>query len=117
MLNSKRTATVAAALALAGAVPAPSALAAPQNLQSPDAQDAAQGRYLGPSPVYQDFRSGDARDAADPQAPSVAESPPAESTGFDWASAGIGAAAGTGLIVLALGLGTGGRRRTLARHG
>jgi hypothetical protein len=99
MLNQKRTAAVVAALALVGVAPAPLALAQSQDLRTPDATDAAHGRYLGTSPSVR------------PQ------SPPVETTGFDWTSAGIGAGAGTGLIVLALALGTGGRRRTLARNG
>lgn len=117
MLNSKRTAAAVAALALAGALPAQSALAAAQSLQSPDAVDAAHGRYLGSSPGFQDFRSPDALDVANPPAPTVGQSPLAQPAGFDWESAGIGAAAGTGLIVLALAVGTGGRRRFVARHG
>jgi len=110
MLNSKTTAALVAAIALAG--PAPAALA-----QSPDAIDASQGRYPGESPTFQDLRSPDARDVTTPDdAPSVTQSPIAQPGGFDWESAGIGAAAGTGLIVVALALGTGGRRRTLARR-
>jgi hypothetical protein len=110
MLNHKTTAALVAAIALAG--PAPAALA-----QSPDAIDAAQGRYPGSSPAFQDLRSPDARDVTQPEAPSVTPSPIAQPEGFDWESAGIGAAAGTGLIVIALALATGGRRRTLLRQG
>ena len=116
MLNHKRTAAIVAALALAGAGPAPSALAQTQDFRSPDAIDASQGRYLGTPRTPQDLRSPDARDAARHYAPTVTESPITQPTGFDWESGAIGAAAGTGLMVLALALAVGGRRRTLARQ-
>ena len=110
MLNPKKTAAAVVALALAGALPAAPAFAVPQDLRSPEARDAAQGRYPGTHPPIQDVRSN-------PQAPTVAESRSVEPTGFDWVSAGIGAAGGTGLIVVALALGAGGRRRLITRNG
>jgi hypothetical protein len=117
MLNHKRTAAIAAALALAGAGPVPSALAQTQDFRSPDAIDASQGRYPGVTRLHQDVRSPDARGADTHYAPAVMESPIAQPTGFDWESAAIGAAAGIGLMVVALALAFGGRRRALVRQG
>jgi hypothetical protein len=87
----------ACTLALASVLFPASALAG-QDLRSPDARDAADGRYLG---QYQDLRSPDARDAA--RGVTVVSSAPAaqpsSGAGVDWPSAGIGAA-GFGALVL-----------------
>jgi hypothetical protein len=114
MLNHKTTAAIVAAIALAG--PAPAALA-----QSPDAIDAAQGRYPGSSPTFQDLRSPDARDVAQStqdlrspdardaatRAPVGHEPIPAPRVirvvpgGFDWGDAAIGAGGMLGLVLIA----------------
>jgi hypothetical protein len=104
---------------VAGAAMAPVA-AAQQDLRSPDARDAA----LRPENT-QDLRSADAREAARqaelPQdlrlpdtrdgaegrgletAPIVEFVEVAETNGFDWADAGLGAAAGIGLVLVGVG--------------
>ena len=98
------------ALALALAVPSAALAQSGTDLRSPDTRDAAAG-VTGPSSV-QDLRSPDARDAAI-QTSSLAgttsetNAVPAVETvvvddGFEWGSAGIGAAAALA-IVLALG--------------
>jgi hypothetical protein len=101
-----------------------------QDLRSPDAVDAA--REAGDAPsvapppssvassaeeAYQDMRSPDARDAAEGYAPTIdvehvtdGSSAP---SGFDWVSAAIGAAAGTGLLIMLLAAGGLARRRPL----
>ena len=89
-----------------------------QDLRSPDARDAAEGRYLGMSRPRQDLRSPDTRDTASPHVATVRDSPAVEPAGFDWASAALGAVAGTGLMLLALALAGPARRRpSHARNG
>jgi hypothetical protein len=86
------------ALALAGALAAPSAAGA-QDLRSPDARDAA---------TPQDLRSPDARDVAT-RAPVGHEPIPAPRIirvtpdRFDWGDAGIGAGGTIGLVLIATG--------------
>ena len=111
----------------ATALATPSALA--NDLRSPDARDAAvqaQHRraidtggvrapswlspFAGEAPTWtggfdaQDLRSPDARDAARPVAPApvpaALDNDPAH--GFDWTAAGIGAAGGLALVVIAV---------------
>jgi hypothetical protein len=123
MFNTDRKALgagLAAALTLA-VTAAPAALAAPIDLRSPDARDAAAA-----SQRAIDLRSPDARDAAQP-GQIVVTGPPAwpanpqpvtrprvvassASSGLDWGSAGIGAAAGVGACAISL-VGVGGLRR------
>jgi hypothetical protein len=69
------------------------------DLRSPDARDAASGRYLGS--VHADLRSPDARDAATrtPVIVRVVPGPAASDPGLSWDSAAIGALAGAGLLV------------------
>jgi hypothetical protein len=83
------------------------------DLRSPDARDTTQAASPG-----EDRRSPDARDIPAPafESEPIADVPAAPS-GFDWISAAIGAAAGTGmLLVLMAFLGSGGltgrRQRT-----
>jgi hypothetical protein len=97
---------LATALILA-AMASPAALARPADLRSPDARDSAQPAQVvvaGPPtwPVNQ-------QPVAGPRA--VASAP---SSGLDWASAGIGAAAGLGACAIALA-GIGVLRRRVAR--
>jgi hypothetical protein len=85
----------------------PAAHAQPIDLRSPDARDAGQPTHVvvaGPPtwPVNQ-------QPITRPHA--VASAP---SSGLDWGSAGIGAAAGIGAVAIAL-VGMGGLRRLLAR--
>jgi hypothetical protein len=90
------------------------AAATAQDLRSPDARDAAQGRYLSATPAgLQDLRSPDARDAAqgrylsatpvgaqDLPAPARSDTAPA-ARGLDWPSAAIGAVMFGGLVLVA----------------
>jgi hypothetical protein len=97
---------LATALTLAAA-PSPAALARPLDLRSPDARDAAQPAHVvvaGPPtwPVNQ-------QPVTRPRAVATASS-----SGFDWSSAGIGAAAGLAAFAIAL-VGIGGLRRRVAR--
>jgi hypothetical protein len=75
------------------------------DLRSPDARDAAR-QAAGQGLPRQDLRSPDARDAADGYRPTLEPQPaadqPSSPSGFDWASAAIGAAAGTGLLLILL---------------
>jgi hypothetical protein len=97
--------TRSAALGLAIA-----ALAAPAASADPHGQDP---NYPLPETTYQDLRSPDARDAADGRgtfnAPEVtvvkvpAAQPAPASDGLDWGDAGIGAAGVLGLVLVALG--------------
>lgn len=117
------TALTGAALASALIVAGASADEGYQDLRSPDAVDAA--RAAGdPPPVaeYQDLRSPDTRDHAEDYQPTVAPQPaveaPSSQSGFDLVSAAIGAAAGTGFVIVLLAAGGISRRRPLTRrHG
>lgn len=81
----------AVALAITALLPA-SAFAQGQDLRSPDARDAANGRYLGSSSQHLD--APDAR---------VTSTGSPSGGGVDWASAGIGAASFGGLVLLGAG--------------
>ncbi|MGH2716373.1 MAG: hypothetical protein ACRDM7_21310 [Thermoleophilaceae bacterium] len=117
------TALTGAALASALIVSGASADEGYQDLRSPDAVDAA--RAAGDPPRvegYQDLRSPDTRDHAEDYQPTVEPQPsvdePSSSGGFDLASAGIGAAAGTGVVILLLVAGGLARRHPPnRRHG
>jgi hypothetical protein len=82
-----------------------------QDLRSPDSRDVAlaQERYLSSygasvAPSTQDLRSPVTRDAATGHGPTSASRPVVDtapaSDGFDWTSAAIGAAAGSGLLLI-----------------
>jgi hypothetical protein len=88
MLRSIRTRTAGAllAFALAGGALAPVA-AAQQDLRMPDTRDVA-GNYH----------------------PTLQAEPASSTGGFDWLSAAIGAAAGTGTAIVAVAFGGGVRR-------
>ena len=118
---------LATALTLA-VTAAPAALAQPINPRSPDARDAA----ASTQPVT-DLRSPDTRDAADGRQ-IVATGPPtwpvnpqritgpravasAPSSGLDWSSAGIGAAAALGAFAIAAAGILGLRHRRVVRPG
>jgi hypothetical protein len=98
-----RTAALAAAIT---ALTAPSALAGPIDLSSPDARDAAAGRGTFNSPDVTVLK--------------VAQEPAAPSNGIDWVDVGIGA--GGALGIAAIGAGGGAllvrrpRRRAAALH-
>lgn len=86
------------------------ALAATPAIADPHAQDP---NYPLESVAYQDLRSPDARDAAEGRgtfnAPEVtvvkvpADSPAPASDGLDWSDVGIGAAGVLGLVLIAIG--------------
>jgi hypothetical protein len=87
---------------------APAALAQPLDLRSPDARDAADGRQIVAiaPPTW----------PASPQpitTPRVVVSAP--SSGLDWGSAGLGAAAVVGAVAIAAAGVVGLRRRRIAR--
>ena len=68
----------------------------------------ATGALAPVATAYQDLRMPDTRDVAGNYHPALQ---PAPSTGgIDWVSAAIGAAAGTGTIIVAVALGGGVRR-------
>jgi hypothetical protein len=118
---------LATALTLA-ATAAPGALARPTDLRSPDARDAAASTQRAT-----DLRSPDTRDAAEghpvvgtgrptwPENPQPITKPravaSAPSSGLDWSSAGIGAAAAFGACAIALVGIAGLRRLRVARSG
>lgn len=131
--TSSRLAATIVSAALLGAAVAPAAVASPTDNVSKAAQSArtdprppdALDRAAGYSPSLEDAGSGasspDARDRASGYAPTLVpevEIPVAEAAaaavppvpavpgGFDWVSAGIGAAAGTGLLIMAMAFGT-----------
>ena len=97
---------VATALTVAAAA-SPAALARPSDLRSPDTRDAAQSAHIvvANPPTW----PANQRPITRPRA--VASAP---SSGLDWGSAGIGAAAGLGACAIALG-GISGLRRRVAR--
>jgi hypothetical protein len=97
---------LATALILAAAA-SPAALARPTDLRSPDARDAAQPAHVVVAGLP--MRAANERQVARSRA--VASAP---SSGLDWGSAGIGAAAGLGAFAIALA-GVGVLRRRVAR--
>jgi hypothetical protein len=90
------------------AIPAAATAAPPaQDLRSPDARDAAEGRTTRDfaAPIVQDLRSPDARDAAEGRSTADMATPVVEITradGFDWSDAAIGASGATGLFAISL---------------
>ena len=119
-----RRITRSAALGLTlAALAAPTAGAAPADLRSPDARDAARTSEAATGGPRQDLRSPDARDLAvgrgtfsAPEVTVVKVSEPSPAAGgLDWADAGIGAGGALAMIVLAGGsaLAVVHRRRTL----
>ena len=112
-LIKTRVAGAIIAAAIASTVVGPG-VAGAQDMRTPDARHL--GEQASPS---EDRRSPDARDIpAPPESQPISEAPAAPS-GFDPVSAAIGAAAGTGLLIVLMAfLGTGGlagrrRHRTL----
>ena len=114
----KRLATAIAGAALASAL-AVSNASANYGFQSSDAVDAARAAgdapRVAPPPSsiaapaaeqYQDLRSPHTSDQADGYSPKLESQPvvaePSSPGGFDWVSAAIGAAAGTGLLLILL---------------
>jgi hypothetical protein len=102
------TSSMLAAAALA-AGPAPAdphaqdaherAVAAHQDLRSPDTRDAADGIGVGVVATSQDLRSPDTRDFAEGRrAPVVVRVDRAPDSGLSWDSAGIGALVTAGLL-------------------
>ncbi|MGE5636346.1 MAG: hypothetical protein ACM3UV_05320 [Nocardioidaceae bacterium] len=131
-IAAKRSlASALAGAALASALIVADASADPsfQDLRSADAADAGRAAVDPPSSVadpsgddFQDLRSADTRDyAADLSSasePQAVAAQPARSGGFDVVSALLGAAAGTGLlIVLIAAVGLVRRRPSPGRHG
>jgi hypothetical protein len=127
---SRKLATALIGAAIAGTAVVPSAFAKPidasgavqddrtyRDLVSPDARD---GERLPDD--AQDLRSPDTVDAAKDYHPVLGPQasdpvPPASSGSFDWVSASIGAAAGTGLLIVALAAAFGMRTVGRRRHG
>jgi hypothetical protein len=104
MSYRSRTAAGLAALALTGAVPA---LAAGQDLRSPDARDAAAAT---PTPV--DLSSPDARDVTRPRTIVPVRVVTVADDGFGWNDVAIGAGGAFGLtLLLAGGVSLAARRR------
>jgi hypothetical protein len=97
---------LATALILA-ATAAPGALARPVDLRSPDARDAAQPSHV----IVANPPTWPVNQQPITRPRSVAS---ASSSGLDWGSAGIGAAAGVGAVAISL-VGIGGLRRRVAR--
>jgi hypothetical protein len=97
---------LATALTVAG-MAAPAALAHPADLRSPDTRDAAQPAHV----VVANPPTWPANQQPITRPRAVASAP---SSGLDWGSAGIGAAAGLGACAIALG-GISGLRRRVAR--
>ena len=100
--------SVLVASTIAAAVVAPAAGA--RDLRLIDERESHQT-----SVTQQDLRSPDTRDAAEAYGPTLAPEPVAGSSGFDWVSAAIGAAAGTGLMILAVAFAGNGRRHRVLR--
>ena len=107
-----RRITRSAALGLTlAALAAPTAVAVPADLRSPDARDAAVTAKAATGGPQQDLRSPDARDYASgrgtfsaPDVTVVKVSDPAPTAGgLDWADAGIGAGGMLGLILVGVG--------------
>jgi hypothetical protein len=117
MPDSRRLATALAGAAIASAmmVSGASADEGYVDLRSPDAVDAA--RAAGDPPAeegYTDLRMPDRREQTSPSAPgpqAASVDDPSQPTSFDWVSAALGAAAGTGLLLLVLAAAGLARRR------
>ena len=115
----KRLATAMAGAALASALVVSGASADPHAIDA--AAREADPPAVAPAP-HQDLRSPDTRDQAEGYSPTLASQPvvdePSEPGGFDLVSAAIGAAAGTGVVIVFLAAGGIARRRPLTpRHG
>ena len=115
----KRLATAMAGAALASALVVSGASADPHAIDA--AAREADPPAVAPAP-HQDLRSPDTRDQAEGYSPTLASQPvvdePSEPGGFDLVSAAIGAAAGTGVVIVLLAAGGIARRRPLTRrHG
>lgn len=82
----------------------------PGDFRSPDARDAADGGYVSGSPAV-DLRSPDTRDVSVGRRPQAVVQTPvvrivstgSGAHGFDWGDAGIGAGGAIALVLLALG--------------
>ena len=107
-----RRITRSAALGLTlAALAAPTAVAVPADLRSPDARDAAATGESATGGPRQDMRSPDARDHAAGRgtfsAPDVTvvkvSEPSPTAGGLDWADAGIGAGGMLGLVLVGVG--------------
>jgi hypothetical protein len=107
-----RRITHSAALGLTlAALAAPTAGAAPADLRSPDARDAARTAEAATGGPRQDLRSPDARDLAAgrgtfsaPEVTVVKLSEPSPTAGgLDWADAGIGAGGMLALVLIGAG--------------
>jgi hypothetical protein len=103
-----RLASALTGVALAAAAAAPAAVAQ-QNVGSPDARDANNHYHPQLGETARTIGSPDALDANSRYSPQLPAARPAAAdvsapapSGFDWASAAIGAAAGTGLLIVLL---------------
>ena len=116
MRHQRITRSTMLGLAIA-AIAVPTAQAGPaEDLRSPDARDAAQGRVATAAQPAQDLRSPDARDVVQgwstvsapglavvdgPEVPAAMASP--SRGGIDWADAGVGAGGMLVVVLLTLG--------------
>ena len=95
------TRSIAIAIAISVAL-TPAAVAAPQDLRMPDTKDAA-----AKAEQRQDLRLPDTRDWSEGRgtdtAPIVEFVEVSRPSGFDWEDAGLGAAAGVGLVLIGAG--------------
>jgi hypothetical protein len=120
MTRSHTIARHAAALLLAGAVVTPAA-SARVDLRSPDARDAAVGRYVTgtPGPAGHGYRylgSTLVPIGSAPHASGVRVVRVADRGGFDWGDAGIGGAGGIALALVAFSVSGAVRERGGARR-
>lgn len=121
----KGLATALAGAVLVSALVVSGASGHAQDLRSSDGVDEARvasSIAAATGQGYQDLRSPDTRDQAEGRFPTHASQPvvdePSPSGGFDLTSAAIGAAAGTGMVIVLLAVGALVRRRPLRRrHG
>jgi hypothetical protein len=108
-MRTARTITASLTAVLAAA-----ALAGPAAAVPADAHNQPNGWYAGKSTIQGSLPSDSSRD---PATAIVRQGPPADvpSSGFDWGSGGIGAAAGIGAFAIAIAGTAGMRRRRVAR--
>ena len=111
-MNAHRLIRSAALGLTVATLAAPTAGAAPVDLRSPDAQDAAKAAAIQQGQPRQDLRTPDARDQAAGRgtfsAPEVTvvkvaePAPAATDGGVDWTDAGLGAGGMLGLVLVGL---------------
>jgi hypothetical protein len=106
MLRKSHTLSMLTTAIAAAALAAPATAVTYEDLRNPDSKAAAIEAQRE-QPVYQDLRNPDSKAAAiEAQRGTPAETPApptiAQSPGFDWGDAGIGAGSALGLLLIAL---------------